>query len=51
MDGLKSSVSEFSDKVHGASAKDVIDLLLLTQYFDTIKDVGVKGAGGRFRMC
>jgi len=31
---------DFSDGVKGASSKDVMDLLLLTQYFDCIRDVG-----------
>jgi hypothetical protein len=29
-------------QVDGTSAKDVMDLLLLTQYFDMIKDIGAK---------
>ena len=40
IDGLKESVAEFTSNVHGASAQDVMDLLLVTQYFDTIKDLG-----------
>jgi len=40
IDGLKSSIVDFSDGVKGASSKDVMDLLLLTQYFDCIRDVG-----------
>lgn len=45
MDGLRGSVNEFATQVHGAGAKDVMDLLLLTQYFDTLKDIGVRSAG------
>eukprot|EP01041_Mallomonas_annulata_P007257 gene7257-14800_t len=41
-DGLKDTVSEFSSQVPGASPTDVMDLLLLTQYFDMMKDVGGK---------
>lgn len=37
--GLQASVSEFSDEV-GTSPKDVMDILLLTQYFDTLAAVG-----------
>ena len=33
MDGLKGSVEEFASTVEGTSAKDVMDLILLTQYF------------------
>jgi regulator of protease activity HflC (stomatin/prohibitin superfamily) len=40
VDGLKGSIVEFTDGVKGTSAKDTLDLLLLTQYFDCIKDVG-----------
>jgi len=46
MDGLRNSISEFSSSVEGAGPKDVMDLLLMTQYFDTLKDVGVRGAQG-----
>lgn len=38
--GLQTSVSEFSDNVEGATPKDVMDILLLTQYFDTLSAVG-----------
>merc|ERR1712071_450455 len=38
--GLQTSVSEFSENVNGASPKDVMDILLLTQYFDTLSSVG-----------
>lgn len=40
VDGLKGSIVEFTDGVKGTSAKETLDLLLLTQYFDCIKDVG-----------
>merc|ERR1711957_989926 len=40
VDGLRSSIVDFSDGVDDTSSKDVMDLLLLTQYFDTIRDVG-----------
>jgi len=40
VDGLRTSIVDFSDGVKGASSKDVMDLLLLTQYFDCIRDVG-----------
>lgn len=38
--GLQESISEFSEEVDGVTSKDVMDILLLTQYFDTLKDVG-----------
>ena len=40
VDGLRSSILDFSGNVEGASTKEVMDLLLLTQYFDMIRDVG-----------
>jgi hypothetical protein len=40
VDGLRSSIVDFSNNVEGASTKEVMDLLLLTQYFDMIRDVG-----------
>jgi len=40
VDGLRDSVSEFSESVEGATPKDVMDLVLITQYFDTLKDIG-----------
>jgi len=39
IEGLRDSVQGFTDTV-GASTKDVMDLILVTQYFDTIKDIG-----------
>lgn len=40
VDGLQSSVNEFSGQVNGVSSKDVMDILMLTQYFDTLTAVG-----------
>jgi len=40
VDGLRDSIMQFSGNVEGTTPKDVIDLLLLTQYFDMLKDVG-----------
>lgn len=40
VDGLRDSVLAFSENVPGTSAKDVMDMVLLTQYFDTIKEIG-----------
>lgn len=40
VDGLRSSIVDFSSNVAGAGTKDVMDLLLLTQYFDMIQSVG-----------
>eukprot|EP00985_Skeletonema_marinoi_P007999 scaffold3557_cov144-Skeletonema_marinoi.AAC.8 len=40
VDGLRTSIVDFSGNIKGATSKDVMDLLLLTQYFDCIRDVG-----------
>jgi len=40
VDGLRTSIVDFSGNVEGSSTKEVMDLLLLTQYFDMIRDVG-----------
>ncbi len=38
--GLRDSVDEFQKSVPGTTAKDVMNLVLMTQYFDTLKDIG-----------
>uniref|UniRef100_A0A0G4I3S8 Band 7 domain-containing protein n=1 Tax=Chromera velia CCMP2878 TaxID=1169474 RepID=A0A0G4I3S8_9ALVE len=40
VDGLRESVQDFSTAVGGMNAKEVLDLVLITQYFDTLKDLG-----------
>ncbi|KAB1206599.1 Hypersensitive-induced response protein 1 [Morella rubra] len=40
VDGLRDSVMAFSDNVPVTTSKDVIDMVLATQYFDTMKDIG-----------
>ncbi|XP_075474160.1 hypersensitive-induced response protein 1 [Primulina tabacum] len=40
VDGLRDSVLAFSESVPGTSAKDVMDMVLVTQYFDTMKEIG-----------
>jgi len=42
IDGLRSSIENFRDSVPGATPEDVMALVLLTQYFDTLKDIGTK---------
>lgn len=41
VNGLQESVSGFQSGVEGTSAHDVMNLVLMTQYFDTLKDVGL----------
>jgi len=43
VDGLRSSIVDFSEGVRDVSNKDIMDLLLLTQYFDCINSVGTSG--------
>ncbi|KAI3444250.1 hypothetical protein Pfo_000915 [Paulownia fortunei] len=40
VDGLRDSVLAFSHNVPGTTAKDVVDMVLVTQYFDTMKEIG-----------
>src|SRR6516225_2867674 len=40
IEGLQSSIEEFQKAVDGATPKDVMQLVLVTQYFDTIKSIG-----------
>ena len=44
VDGLKNSISDFtsSEQIKGASSKDVVDLLLITQYFDMLNAIGTR---------
>jgi regulator of protease activity HflC (stomatin/prohibitin superfamily) len=43
MDGLKNSIVDFSSKVADTSPKDVMDLLILNQYFDALESIGAQG--------
>ena len=38
--GLRDSVDEFQKSVPGTTAKDVMNLVLMTQYFDMLKEIG-----------
>ncbi|KAL4344894.1 Hypersensitive-induced response protein [Arachis hypogaea] len=40
VDGLRDSVLGFSVNVPGTTAKDVMDMVLVTQYFDTMREIG-----------
>ena len=42
VEGLRESVEHFKESVEGASAQDVMALVLVTQYFDTMKEIGAK---------
>jgi regulator of protease activity HflC (stomatin/prohibitin superfamily) len=43
IDGLSASIEHFQNGVPGASADEVMALVLLTQYFDTLRDIGTRG--------
>lgn len=40
IEGLQTSVEQFKKAVEGASAMEVMQLVLVTQYFDTLKAIG-----------
>jgi regulator of protease activity HflC (stomatin/prohibitin superfamily) len=40
IEGLQTSVEQFQKAVEGATAKEVMQLVLVTQYFDTLKSIG-----------
>ncbi|MCS1407742.1 MAG: Modulator of FtsH protease HflK [Verrucomicrobia subdivision 3 bacterium] len=40
VEGLKESVDQFQKSVTDASATEVMNLVLMTQYFDTLKEIG-----------
>jgi regulator of protease activity HflC (stomatin/prohibitin superfamily) len=40
IEGLRGSIEQFQKAVVGASTSDVMQLVLVTQYFDTIKSIG-----------
>jgi regulator of protease activity HflC (stomatin/prohibitin superfamily) len=42
MEGLRESVNAFREEVQGIDAKTVLDLMIVTQYFDMMKDVGAQ---------
>lgn len=42
MDGLKESIVNFNQGVSNTSNKDVMDLLILNQYFDTLDAIGAQ---------
>jgi len=50
IDGLRESVETFKASVEGTSAKDVMMLVLLTQYFDTLKEIGASAHSNTIMM-
>ena len=43
VDGLRDSVGEFQESIQGIQPRDVLELVLITQYFDTLKEIGCSG--------
>ncbi|MBM3631452.1 MAG: SPFH domain-containing protein [Alphaproteobacteria bacterium] len=43
MDGLKDSLCDFQAQIPGADHDAIMHLILMTQYFDTLKEMGVGG--------
>jgi regulator of protease activity HflC (stomatin/prohibitin superfamily) len=41
VDGLRESIAAFTDQIGGVSAAEVLKLVLMTQYFDTMKEIGI----------
>lgn len=44
--GLRESVRDFSTEVADISNQEVLSMMLMTQYFDTLKDVGMASRNG-----
>ncbi len=40
IEGLQSSIEQFQQAVEGTSSREVMQLVLVTQYFDTLKSIG-----------
>lgn len=43
VDGLRESIHHFSESIPGTTAKDVMALIVATQYFDTLRDMAMHG--------
>jgi len=43
IDGLSASIEHFQGAVPGSTSEEVMALVLLTQYFDTLRDIGTRG--------
>lgn len=50
LNGLRDSVADFSSDLDGVSNKEIMELLLVTQYFDMVKDVGQMAKGSTLFM-
>ena len=43
IEGLRESVESFSSAVDGVNSQDVMNLVMMTQYVDTLKELGLSG--------
>jgi regulator of protease activity HflC (stomatin/prohibitin superfamily) len=50
IDGLKQSIQEFQEGVPGVSASDVMGLVMMAQYYDTLKEIGAKNKSSTILM-
>lgn len=50
IEGLKESVEEFSKAVEGSTPRDVMMLVLVTQYLDTMKEIGANDKSNTILM-
>ena len=50
IEGLKDSVEAFSKAVEGSTPKDVMMLVLVTQYLDTMKEIGANDKSNTILM-
>ena len=42
INGLRDSIKNFSNDVDDVNSKDVIEMMMITQYFDMLRDVGAR---------
>jgi hypothetical protein len=45
INGLRESVKDFNDSVQDIGSREVMEMMLITQYFDTLRDLGAHGKG------
>ena len=43
INGLRESVMHFQQDIGDVNSKDVMEMMMMTQYFDTMKDMGTHG--------
>ena len=48
IDGLRESVDQFSQSIAGTTPESIMQLVLMTQHYDTLKDIGAFGANTIF---